>query len=164
MITFFIDMLQLPNFDHITTFTIKFKSHDKNLLVTSWTEIMTPYSVLQNTFILRRPGVAIFADIIEIVVMFFRTIIKDSRKVKRIRNYVSKSNLYLYILMQQNLQISSEKMLISAELKGFITLFLYFLDLPQVRYNCAKFHHCRICVTDFREGRAIREQPRTSLS
>ena len=30
-----------------------------------------------------------------------------------------------------------------------------FLDLPWVRYNCAKFHHCRICVTDFREGGLI---------
>ena len=26
-----------------------------------------------------------------------------------------------------------------------------FLDLLDVRYNCAKFHHCRICVTDFKE-------------
>ena len=43
------------------------------------------------------PGVAIFADIIKIVTMFIKTIIKDSIKVKRIRNYVlSKCNLYLY--------------------------------------------------------------------
>ena len=28
----------------------------------------------------------------------------------------------------------------------------YFLDLLWVRYNCAKFDHCRICVTDFKEG------------
>ena len=28
----------------------------------------------------------------------------------------------------------------------------YFLDLLLVRYNYAKFHHCRICVADFREG------------
>ena len=27
-----------------------------------------------------------------------------------------------------------------------------FLDLLQVRYKCAKFHHCRICVTNFRKG------------
>ena len=53
----------------------------------------------QNILILRRPGVAIFADIIKIVTMFIKTITKDSRKVKRIRNYVSKSNLYLYFLM-----------------------------------------------------------------
>ena len=28
----------------------------------------------------------------------------------------------------------------------------HFLDLLWVRYNSAKFHRCRICVTDFREG------------
>ena len=26
-----------------------------------------------------------------------------------------------------------------------------FLDLLWVRYNWTKFHHCRTCVTDFRE-------------
>ena len=49
--------------------------------------------------ILRRFRVAIFADIIKIITMFFKTIIKDPRKVKRIRNYASKPNLHLYFLM-----------------------------------------------------------------
>ena len=53
----------------------------------------------QNRLILRRPGVVIFADIIKIVTMFIKTVIKDSRKVKRIKNDVSKPNLYLYFLM-----------------------------------------------------------------
>ena len=35
----------------------------------------------------------------KIVAMFIQTITKDSRKAKRIRNYVSKSNLYVYFLM-----------------------------------------------------------------
>ena len=48
---------------------------------------------------LRRPGLVAFADIIKIVTMFIKTITKDSRKVKRIRNYVSKSNLYVSFLM-----------------------------------------------------------------
>ena len=63
----------------------------------------------QKTFILKRPGVAIFADIIKIVTMCIKTILKDSRKVRRIRNYVSKWNLYLNILIQQNLLISGKK-------------------------------------------------------
>ena len=59
--------------------------------------------------------------------------------------------------MLQNLLISNEKMLTSAELKEFIhlykvTRFIHFLDVPLVRYNYAKFHHCRICVADFKEG------------
>ena len=53
----------------------------------------------QNTLILRMPGVAIFADIIKIVTIFIKTIIQDSRKVKGIVNYVSKSSLYLYFLI-----------------------------------------------------------------
>ena len=101
--------------------------------------------------------------------MFFITIYKDSRKVKINRNYVSKYSLYLYFLIWQNLLISGEKMLISAELKECVTWFIYFLDLYWVRYNCAKFHNCRICVTDFREGAflpppPIRERPRKSPS
>ena len=75
----------------------------------------------QNTLILRRSGVAIFADIIKIVTMFIKAIIEDSKKVKRIINYVSKSSLYLYFLMWQNLLISGEKMLLPAELKGCVT-------------------------------------------
>ena len=135
------------------------------MLVTSSTEIMTLQPLFQNSFILRRPGVAIFAEIIKIITKFIKKIFKDSRKVKRIRNYVSKCNLYLYFLIQQNLLISEEKMLISAKLRGCVTWLIYFLDLLYVRYNCAKFHHCRICVTDFREAVAflapppIREQP-----
>ena len=59
-------------------------------------------------------------------------------------------------------------MLMSEELKGCVTWFIYFLDLFWLSYNCAKFHHYRICMTDFREGGLffppIREQPRKSPS
>ena len=55
--------------------------------------IISKYPYFQKT------GVDIFADIIKIVTMYIETITKDSRKVKRIRNYVSKSNLYVYFLM-----------------------------------------------------------------
>ena len=50
----------------------------------------------QKTLTLRRPGVAIFADIIKIVTTFIKTILKYSRKVRKIRS--SKWNLYLYFL------------------------------------------------------------------
>ena len=43
-------------------------------------------------------------------------------------------------------------MLMSTERKGCVKWFKYFLDLLWVRFNCAKFHHYRICVTDFGEG------------
>ena len=69
----------------------------------------------------KKPGVVIFVDMIKTVTMFIKTITEDSRKVKRIRNYVSKSNLYVYFLMWQNLLISSEKMLMSAGIKECVT-------------------------------------------
>ena len=53
----------------------------------------------QNSLLLRKPGVAIFADIIEIVTMFIKTILKISGKVRRIRNYVSTWNLYRDLLI-----------------------------------------------------------------
>ena len=77
--------------------------------MTLWTDIMTSQPIFQNTFILRRPGVAIFADIIKIVTTFIKTIFKDSRKVKIISNYLSECNLYLYFLILSNLLIFGEK-------------------------------------------------------
>ena len=40
-----------------------------------------------------------FADIIKIITTFVKTIFKDTKKVKRVRNYVPKCNLYLYFLI-----------------------------------------------------------------
>ena len=73
-------------------------------------------------------GIAIFADIIKILTMFINTILKISRKFKRIRNYVSNCNLYLYFLTKSNLLIPGEKILMSAELMESVTWFIYFLD------------------------------------
>ena len=58
---------------------------------------MTSQTLFQNTVILRRPGVAIFADIIKIITRFIKKISKA--QVKRIRTYASKCNLYLYFLI-----------------------------------------------------------------
>ena len=57
---------------------------------------MTSKPLFQVTFILRRPTVANFADIIKITTVFIRTIFEDSKKVKRNINYALKCNLYLY--------------------------------------------------------------------
>ena len=78
---------------------------------------MMDYNVIplfQYIFILKRPRVAIFADTIKMVTMFIKTIFKDSKKAKRIRNYVLICNLYIYFLKYQNLRISGEKMFMSA--------------------------------------------------
>ena len=55
--------------------------------------------------------------------------------------------------------ISGEKVLMSAEFKRYLTWFLCILDLLWVRYNCAKFHHCRICVTEFKDGNVLCTHP-----
>ena len=44
---------------------------------------------------LRKPRVAIFADIIKVVTMLIKTNVKEPEKTERIRIYVSKCNLYL---------------------------------------------------------------------
>ena len=71
---------------------------------------MTSWLLFQNSFILRRLTVAIFVDIIKIASIFTKTIVKDSKKFERIRNYVSKWNLYFYFLIQQNCQFPVKKL------------------------------------------------------
>ena len=82
MIISFVEMLELPNYGHMTTSTIQFELCDKFLLVTSWTETMISKPLFQNTFILRSPRVANFADITRIATMFIKTTFKDSKKLK----------------------------------------------------------------------------------
>ena len=82
---------------------------------------MTSQPLFQSTFILEKSGVVIFSDIIKLVTKFIKTIFKDSDTVKSIRNYISKRNLLLYFLTYQNLLIFGEKMLMSAEQKGYVT-------------------------------------------
>ena len=74
MITSPKEMLLLLNFGHLTKSTPQFKSHDKIFVVTSWTEIMTSELLFQNSFFLRKPVIAIFADVNKTVSIFVRTI------------------------------------------------------------------------------------------
>ena len=73
-------MLELPNFSYMITSTIWLESCDKILLVESWAEIMMSQPLFQNIFILRKPRVADFADIIKMATMFTKTTFKDSKK------------------------------------------------------------------------------------
>ena len=54
---------------------------------------------ISKSLYFKSPRVAIFADIIKIVAMFIKTIFKDSKIVKRIRDNVSRCNLYLHFLI-----------------------------------------------------------------
>ena len=56
-------------------------------------------SFFLKKIILRRAGVALSVKIMKIVTMFIKTILKNSRKIRITRNYVSKWNVYLYFLI-----------------------------------------------------------------
>ena len=71
------------NYDVITLFQNTFH------VITSFSEYLS----------FKRPGVAIFTGTIKIVTVFIKIIFKDSRKVKIIRNYISKCSLDLYLLI-----------------------------------------------------------------
>ena len=77
-------MLELPNFGHMTKFTLEFESRDK----ICHGQNLWRHNFFKKIFILRRPGVAIFADI-KILTTFIKTILKDSRKIRKIRSFVS---------------------------------------------------------------------------
>ena len=46
--------------------------------------------------------------------------------------------------------------------RGMCQMIYIFLNLLKVRYNCAKFHHCGICVTYVRQGDEFLYHPWTS--
>ena len=52
--------------------------------MTSWTEFLTSQHLPQNTFILRRPGVTNFADIIAIVTMFIKSSLEKQEQFKEL--------------------------------------------------------------------------------
>ena len=83
---------------------------------------MWSQTLFQNIYILRRPGVTNIADIIKIAIKLTRA----AFKTQQIRKNVLKCNFYVYFLIQQNLLISDEKRLLSAELKGCVAFITYF--------------------------------------
>ena len=56
-------------------------------------------TLFSRYFILKRPRIAMLADIVKVVTMFIKTVFEDSKKVKKIRNYAPKCNLNLYFLI-----------------------------------------------------------------
>ena len=140
-------MLELLNFGDMTRSTIQFESRDKNSLVTPLAEFMTSYQFFQYVFTFRRPRVSNFADVIKVATILIKKSYKNSKKlVKKNTNYRLKYNLYLYFLIQKKFINCQWK---NADVSRTQGESRKFLDLLWVRYNCAKFYHCRICLTDF---------------
>ena len=89
------------------------------MLGSSWIEIMTSKPLFQNNFTLRRPGVAIFLDIIKILPMFIKTIFKDSRKLENM--YQNANVLSISLFLNITKFADFRKKMLSAELKGYVT-------------------------------------------
>ena len=102
ILTSLTEMLELLNFVYMTTSTIWFESRDKMLLVTLWANVMTSLPLFQITFISRRPRLANFGDIIKIATMFIKATFKDSKKVQRIRNYVLKLSIDVFLVYNKS--------------------------------------------------------------
>ena len=62
-------------------------------------DVISFISKYQNTIILRRARVAIFADIFKIVTTFIKKIFEGLKNVKRTWNNESKYTIYLYLLI-----------------------------------------------------------------
>ena len=118
-------MVELQNFGHMNISTIiwikiqnfdddvKVKNHDVITLILKYLSFKKAWSSRSQFWCHCHLAV------------FIKNVIKNSKKGKRIRNYVPKRNLYLYFLIYQNLLISNEKMLMLAEFKGWVTWFIY---------------------------------------
>ena len=63
---------------------------------------MTSLPLFQITIISRRPRLANFGDIIKIANMFIKATFKDSKKVQRIRNYVLKLSIDVFLVYNKN--------------------------------------------------------------
>ena len=118
-----------------------------------WDVIDRIYDVI--TFIakylyFKKGWVAIFADITKILTVFIITIMYQN-------------TIYICISWYSKFRWFPVKKCWCQQNSRVVSRYLLW-----ERYNCAKFHHCRICVTDFRRGGLfappIREQPRKSPS
>ena len=58
---------------------------------------MTLQPLFQNNFILRKPRVANFADIIKIAIMFTKKAFKDSKKVKKLKLCVKMQCISIFL-------------------------------------------------------------------
>ena len=84
VITSLTETLELPSFGHVASFTLLFESRDKILLVTPWTEIMTPQPFFKKIFILSRSEVAIFAGIVKTLTTFIKKTLKTQENLEEL--------------------------------------------------------------------------------
>ena len=82
MITSLIEMLELPNFDKRDHIYNIIKVKGKIVLVVSRTEIMMWKPLFQKAFILRKPRLVNFANVIKTATMFIKLFFSKTQKEK----------------------------------------------------------------------------------
>ena len=111
---------------------------------------------------LRRPGVAIFADIIKIITSFIEKILKDSIKVLKKLQIMYQNATYICISWYSKICWFRVKKCWCQWNWGGVSRDSYIF---WIFFRQGIIIHCRICVTDFSEGAflpppsPIREQP-----
>ena len=81
--------------------------------------------------------------------MLITAILKDSKEVKRIKNYAPICNPFSWYSKICWFPVKNADV---SRTQGCVTWFTDFLYLLWIRYNYAKFNCYWRCVTDFREG------------
>ena len=129
MVISLIEMLELPNFGHMTTLRISFESRDKILLVTSWTKIMMSKSNFQNTFILRWP-IWLISSILK-PYLWKQPLQTQKKKKLAGLEYMYQNEIYICIFLYNKISWFSLKLFLqtSAELKGYDMWFITFFVL-----------------------------------
>ena len=79
---------------------------------------MTSQHLFQNIFFLRKPKVAIFADIIKIVNMFIKKIFTDSKKLKELE-FLHENAIFIFVSWYSKIcWFPLKKLQTSGELNG----------------------------------------------
>ena len=76
--------------------------------------------IFQNTFILRRPRVANFTDIIKITNTYIKTTFKDSKEAKKNQKFCIRMHSLFVVLDITKIADFRLKMLVSAERQGCV--------------------------------------------
>ena len=76
--------------------------------------------IFQNTFILRRPRVANFTDIIKITNTYIKTTFKDLKEAKKNQKFCTRMHSLFVVLDITKIADFRLKMLISAERQGCV--------------------------------------------
>ena len=110
MVTALTEMLNIPSFGEVFVYN-KMGVMWENFVGDVMHRKYYVIAFISNYFFLRRHGVANFADIMKIVIIFNKETFQDSKEIKRIRYFALKNIFHLYFPIWQNMLIPDEELL-----------------------------------------------------